>query len=81
MINVRTCEGGIELTCEGPPWELVADICCIVKEIGEDVPEQYREMFYGSLLETLDFYRHLRSLVQKKSTGIERGKDERKRIC
>lgn len=54
MVNVRANMGDMEMTCEGDQPELIADICCIIKAIGEGVPEQYREVFYESLLQTLE---------------------------
>ena len=53
MVNVRAHMGDIKMTCAGSPSELIADICCIIKAIGDGVPETYRDVFYESLYEVL----------------------------
>lgn len=53
MLNVKAHAGDMEMTCAGSPSELIADICCIIKAIGDGVPEGYRDVFFTSLYEVL----------------------------
>ena len=54
MVNVRTYKGDLEMTCEGKTSELVADVCCIAKAVGDGVPELYRYFFYLMLSEAIE---------------------------
>ena len=53
MVNVRAHMGDIKMTCAGTLSEVVADICCIVKAIGDGLPESDRYDYYLTLIQAL----------------------------